>query len=83
MMAIPAYELFSFYELFQKRFLQLLRIMLSHLLVDSDNSNFSVLFLAAAERDVADALRNDANFPVLFLAARRNNVTFVGRIFIR
>lgn len=61
MIAIPAYELFSFYELFQKRFLQLLRITLSHLLVGSDNSNF----------------------PVLFLAARRNNVTFVGRIFIR
>lgn len=76
-------NLFSFYGLYQKRFLQLLRITLSHLLVGSDNSNFSVLFLAAAERDVADALRNDANFPVLFLAARRNNVTFVGRIFIR
>ena len=49
-------NLFPFYGLFQKRFLQLLRITLSHLLVGSDNSNFSVLFLAAAERDVADAL---------------------------
>lgn len=56
MIAIPAYELFSFYELFQKRFLQLLRITLSHLLVGFNNSNFSVLFLAAEERDVANAL---------------------------
>lgn len=56
MIAIPAYELFSFYELFQKRFLQLLRIMLSHLLVDSDNSNFSVLFLAARRDNVTFAV---------------------------
>lgn len=52
MIAIPAYELFSFYELFQKRFLQLLRITLSHLLVGSDNSNFSVLFLAVRRNNV-------------------------------